>query len=60
MLHHHRITGALAIAAALFAGTASALFAGTAAAQDIKIGFNGEFSNNVRAYGASAKITYRW
>lgn len=25
-----------------------------------KVGFNGEFSNNVRAYGASAKITYRW
>lgn len=36
MLHHHRITGALAIAAALFAGMACA--------QDIKIGFNGDQS----------------
>lgn len=44
MLHHHRITGALAIAAALFAGTATAPFAGTASAQDIKIGFNGDQS----------------
>jgi branched-chain amino acid transport system substrate-binding protein len=36
MRHHHRITGALAIA--------TALFAGAAAAQDIKIGFNGDQS----------------